>query len=62
MNWIDKITEGMKLISEGCKENTEWTKCYKNCPFTNHCYMIEIHTQTTPDEEDWFDIPNVSQN
>lgn len=36
MDWIAKIAMGMKLIKQGCAENTEWAGCQK-CPFDELC-------------------------
>ena len=49
-NWMDKIKQGMKLIIEGCKENTSWCNC-KLCPFDDFCISIDkddSHRFTTP--------------
>lgn len=60
MTWQQKIREGMNLIIEGCKENTEWRAC-NDCPFTELCdsiYMDEDSKYSTPDtyeEEGIFD-------
>lgn len=59
-NWQEKIREGMKLIIEGCKENSvngckgssEWDKCRAECPFTILCDSIFCDSEnsyTTPD-------------
>jgi len=50
-SWQEKIREGMKLIIEGCKENTEWRTC-SECPFTDLCdsiYGDSENPYTTPD-------------
>lgn len=39
MDWKEKIAAGMKLISEGCKEQGDWTRC-KECPFDQLCDMF----------------------
>ena len=52
MNWEEKVQAGMKLIIEGCKENTDWTKCCSNCPFDDFCSAIwgcKDFDYTTPD-------------
>ena len=60
MNWKEKILEGMHLIIEGCKENTEWRNCHE-CPFTVLCDSIYADSESpysTPDtyeEEGIFD-------
>ena len=49
--WQEKIREGMNLIIEGCKENTEWGACY-GCPFETLCdsiYCDEESPYSTPD-------------
>jgi hypothetical protein len=44
-NWQQKIREGMNLIIEGCKENTEWCACH-DCPFAELCDIIhQVLTQ-----------------
>jgi hypothetical protein len=59
-NWQQKIREGMNLIIEGCKENTEWCACH-DCPFAELCDIIYEDSPspyTTPDsyeEEGLFD-------
>lgn len=40
MDWKEKIEEGMKLIKEGCTEQTECRKC-RDCPFTDFCDLLE---------------------
>ena len=60
MAWQEKIFKGMKLIIEGCKENTEWRAC-SICPFTELCdsiYKADEHSYSSPDcyeEEGIFD-------
>ena len=48
MNWEEKIKEGMKLIKEGCSEQTEWSKCY-DCPFSTCCELLE---------ENYYEVPS----
>ena len=46
----EKIIEGMKLIKEGCSEQTEWRKCY-DCPFSTYCELMEEFGYEIPSEE-----------
>lgn len=39
MDWKQKMTEGMRLISEACNANSEWDKC-KECPFDAYCTAL----------------------
>jgi len=49
MDWKEKISEGMRLIIEGCKENDSWTHCH-DCPFDNYCTEIYLNgLHETPD-------------
>ena len=62
MNWELKIAEGMRLIIEGCKGNSDWTKCHAKCPFDVFCnsiYKDPDHNFSTPDcyEEEGLNIP-----
>lgn len=50
MNWDEKIKEGMKLLKEGCSEQTEWRKCY-DCPFSTFCELMEENNYEIPSEE-----------
>ena len=45
MNWKEKISIGMKLISEGCRdadddESTGISPCFSGCPFTDYCAEV----------------------
>ena len=40
MNWKEKISQGMQLIKEGCKENTSWMNCHQ-CPLDDLCTILE---------------------
>ena len=53
MNWKEKIKEGMKLIKEGCLEQTEWVKCYE-CPFGDFCTSLEKDNWNIPSDEEEF--------
>ena len=50
MDWKEKIKEGIKLIKEGCLEQTEWEKCY-DCPFGTVCVLMEENNYEIPSEE-----------
>lgn len=59
MDWKEKILEGMKLIKEGCKENTSWTQCC-HCPFNDWCTIFEFNNREhkeffVPLPSDWFE-------
>ena len=49
MEWFEKIREGMALIKQGCRENTDWTKCH-DCPFTDFCDLIMEDSDKVPHE------------
>lgn len=51
-DWKKKILEGMKLIREGCKENTDisWLSCYE-CPYDKYCTAIMSRNYESPDTE-----------
>ena len=54
MAWTQKISAGMALIVEGCKENPDWRQC-KFCPFDVMCTSIwadRYHDFSTPDNWD----------
>ena len=48
MNWEEKITEGMKLIKEGCINQNNWIDCPK-CPFDDYCTILMQNGGATPD-------------
>ena len=51
MDWKQKISDGMRLIMEGCKENDSWPAC-RACPFDEYCsaiYLSESTNKSTPD-------------
>lgn len=57
MDWKEKITIGMKLIAEGCREaeGVNTTPCYEGCPFTDYCdevAKVDIRQYKIP-LEDW---------
>lgn len=41
--WQEKISKGIELIIEGCKENASWLDCQK-CPFGDVCDCITEHS------------------
>jgi hypothetical protein len=49
MSGFEKIQMGMKLITEGCREQTEWTACH-DCPFDSFCTML---MDSGNDDGDW---------
>lgn len=49
MDWKEKIEKAMIMLSEGCEEQTEWTKC-KECPFIRFCDIIEEKLDIVPSE------------
>ena len=51
-DWKKKVLEGMKLIREGCKENTDtsWLSCYE-CPYDEYCTAIMSRNYESPDTE-----------
>ena len=62
--WQAKIHEGMNLIIEGCKENTEWGAC-SGCPFEALCdiiYCDEEGLYSTPDNYEKEGIFNKEQS
>ena len=51
MDWTTKITIGMELIHEACKENAE-IRC-EICPFQTYCDIIYGALQVSPDQTKW---------
>lgn len=66
MTWKEKISTGLNLIIEGCKENTEWHNCHE-CPFEILCDSIFGDSETpysTPDcyeEEGYFNKEKIKK-
>ena len=52
MDWTEKIKKAMVDLSNACKENHNWSDCYK-CPFSRYCDCIMMACDCYPD--DWFD-------
>lgn len=53
MDWKEKIKEGMKLIKEGCTEQTDLTMCHK-CPFYDFCWDLVKAGYEVPSDEPFF--------
>ena len=51
MDWKEKITDGMRLIKEGCRENHEL--CGEQCPFDEFCLVLWHNDKGTPDDWMW---------
>lgn len=60
MDWKQKMTEGMRLISEACNANDEWDKC-KECPFDAYCTALMDENLIDPFEGSIWELDSDSK-